>query len=39
MGASLGNSAIWIQTKGDGAVERVFLNSIGQSLFGTVNVR
>lgn len=39
MGASLGNSAIWIQTKGDGAVERVFLNSIGESLVGTVNVR
>jgi Bacterial alpha-L-rhamnosidase 6 hairpin glycosidase domain len=39
MGASLGNSAVWIQTKGDGAIERIFLNSIGQSLVGTVNVR
>ncbi len=39
MGASLGNSAIWIQTKGDGAIERIFLNSIGESLVGTVNVR
>ena len=39
MGASLGNSAIWIHTKGDGAIERVFLNSIGESLVGTVNVR
>jgi len=39
MGASLGNSATWIQTKGDGAIERVFLNSIGESLVGTVNVR
>lgn len=39
MGASLGNSAIWIQTKGDGAIERIFLNSIGQSLVGTVNLR
>ncbi len=32
MGASLGNSAIWIHTKGDGAIERIFLNSIGESL-------
>jgi Bacterial alpha-L-rhamnosidase 6 hairpin glycosidase domain len=39
MGASLGNSAIWIHTKGDGAIERVFLNSIAESLVGTVNVR
>jgi hypothetical protein len=39
MGASLGNSAIWIQTKGDGAIERIFLNSIGESLVGTVNLR
>jgi Bacterial alpha-L-rhamnosidase 6 hairpin glycosidase domain len=39
MGASLGNSAVWIHTKGDGAIERVFLNSVGQSLVGTVNVR
>ncbi len=39
MGASLGNSAIWIHTKGDGAVERVFLNSIGRSLIGTANLR
>jgi Mannosylglycerate hydrolase MGH1-like glycoside hydrolase domain len=39
MGASLGNSAIWIHTKGDGAIERVFLNAIGESLVGTVNVR
>jgi hypothetical protein len=39
MGASLGNSAIWIQTKGDGAIERIFLNSIGASLVSTVDVR
>jgi Bacterial alpha-L-rhamnosidase 6 hairpin glycosidase domain len=39
MGASLGNSAIWIHTKSDGAIERIFLNSIGKSLVGTVNVR
>ncbi len=39
MGASLGNSAAWIQTKGDGAIERIFLNSIGESLVGTVDMR
>ncbi len=39
MGASLGNSAIWIHTKSDGAIERIFLNSIGKALVGTVNVR
>jgi hypothetical protein len=39
MGASLGNSAIWIHTKGDGAIERIFLNSIAKSFVGTVNVR
>src|SRR5579863_3184561 len=39
MGASLGNSAAWIQTKGDGAIERIFLNSVGESLVGTVDVR
>src|SRR6202042_574940 len=39
MGASLGNSAIWIHTKGDGAIERIFLNSIGESLVGTINLR
>jgi hypothetical protein len=39
MAASLGNSAIWVNTKGDGAIERVFVNSIGESLVGTVNVR
>lgn len=39
MGASLGNSAIWIQTKGDGSIERVLLNSIGKALVGTVDAR
>ncbi|MBV8374147.1 MAG: hypothetical protein JO302_01450 [Candidatus Eremiobacteraeota bacterium] len=39
MGASLGNSAIWIHTKGDGSIEHVFLNEIGQSLLGTFWVR
>lgn len=39
VGASLGNSAVWIHTKRDGAVERVFLNEIAQSLVGTFCVR
>lgn len=39
MGASLGNGAIFLHTKGDGAIERIFLNSIGRSLIGTVNLR
>jgi hypothetical protein len=39
MGASLGNSALWIHTKGDGAIERVFLNEIGQSLLGTFSIQ
>lgn len=39
MGASLGNSALWINTKGTGAIERVFLNEIAQSLAGTVSLR
>src|SRR5579864_8681785 len=39
MGASLGNSSIWIHTKGTGAIERVFLNDVGESLLGTVSLR
>jgi hypothetical protein len=39
MGASLGNSAIWINTKSTGAVERVFSNALAQSLIGTISVR
>jgi hypothetical protein len=39
MGASLGNSAVWIHTKGTGAIERVFLNEIGQTLIGTFSLR
>lgn len=39
MGASLGNGAIWINTKSTGAVERVFSNALAQSLIGTVSVR
>ena len=36
MGASLGNSALWILTKGTGSIERVFLNEVAQSLIGTI---
>ena len=39
MGASLGNSEIWINTKGTGAIERVFHARVGESLFGAVSVR
>ena len=39
MGASLGNSAIWVNTKGTGAIERVFNARVGESLFGAVSVR
>jgi hypothetical protein len=39
MGASLGNSALFLHTKGDGTIERIFLNSIGRALVGSVNVR
>lgn len=36
MGASLGNSSVWIHTKGTGAIERVFLNEAGMQLVGAV---
>lgn len=39
MGASFGNSAIWINTKSTGAVERVFSNLLAQSLIGTISLR
>jgi hypothetical protein len=39
MGASLGNSALWINTKGTGAIERIFLNDVGETLVGTVLLR
>ncbi len=39
MGASFGNSVLWIHTKGNGAIERVFSNEIGRSLLGGVSVR
>ncbi len=38
MGASFGNSAIWVNTKSTGAVERVFLNALGQSLIGAISL-
>jgi glycogen debranching enzyme len=39
MGASLGNSAIWVNTKGTGAIERIFNARCGQCLFGAVSIR
>jgi Bacterial alpha-L-rhamnosidase 6 hairpin glycosidase domain len=39
VGASLGNSAIWINTKGTGAVERIFSVDVGQSLTGAISIR
>ncbi|MGZ3504863.1 MAG: MGH1-like glycoside hydrolase domain-containing protein [Vulcanimicrobiaceae bacterium] len=39
MGASLGNSAIWLNTKNTGAIERVFCHNVAQSLVGTVTIR
>jgi hypothetical protein len=39
MGSSFGNSAIWVNTKSTGAVERVFSNALAQSLIGTISLR
>ncbi len=39
MGASLGNSAAWIASKGTGAIDRVFSVDIGQSLVGAASIR
>ena len=39
MGASLGNSSLWVTTKGTGAIERVFSCDIGQSLINAVSIR
>ena len=39
MGPSLGNSSLWVTTKNNGVVERVFCNSVGTSLFGVIGVR
>src|SRR5437763_14157784 len=38
MGASLGNSAVWINTKSTGAVERVFNIAAGESLVNTIAI-
>lgn len=39
MGASLGNSELWVTTKGTGAIERVFHAVTGHSVFGAVSIR
>lgn len=39
MGASLGNGAIWINTKNTGVIERVFAVGTGESLIGTISLR
>src|SRR5437764_3926074 len=39
VGASLGNSAVWINTKGTGAVERIFSVDVGQSMSGAISIR
>src|ERR671934_1530794 len=39
MGASLGNSALWVNTKGTGAIERIFSVDVGQSLAGAITIR
>ncbi len=39
MGASLGNNAVWVTTKGTGAIDRVFAVELGQSLFNAIFVR
>ena len=39
MGPSLGNSALWVATKNNGMIERVFSNALGASLLGVVGVR
>ncbi len=38
MGASLGNRSLWVNTKGTGAVERVFSVEIGQTLLGAMAI-
>jgi hypothetical protein len=39
MGASLGNSALWLHTKGNGAIASVFLNAAGTPMAGTISLR
>jgi len=38
-GASLGNGAIWVNTKSTGALERLFSIRLGQTLMGAVSLR
>jgi glycogen debranching enzyme len=39
MGPSLGNSALWVTTKNNGVIERVFSTACGESMFGVIGVR
>ena len=39
MGASLGNNAVWVTTKGTGAIDRVFAVELGQCLFNAIFIR
>jgi hypothetical protein len=39
MGASLGNSAIWVNTKSTGAIDRIFSIERGKNLFGSISLR
>jgi hypothetical protein len=39
MGASLGNSTIWLNTKSTGAIERIFSIERGINIFGSVSIR
>ena len=39
VGASLGNSSIWVNTKSTGAIERIFSLTHGKSIFGSVSIR
>jgi len=39
MGASLGNSAIWVNTKNTGAIERIFSIGRGRTLMGSISLQ
>lgn len=39
MGASLGNGAVWINTKNTGVIERLFAVESGESLIGAISLR
>src|ERR1700674_2003 len=38
-GASLGNASVWVNTKGNGAIERVFCLALGETLRGDISLR